>query len=272
MNCRTLFPSLLFILLASSILTAQQTPDSTDKRLVTILHLPVLTSHDWQALFSEAESGNAEAQYWLGRIYGQGTLLPKDLQKSARWYQKSAEQDYAPAEYVVCLEHANRDSAESEKCMKRAAEKGVPEAQFWLAVAHQQVVCLGIREDHEAVKWFKQAAEHDNPDAQVELGRHYEDGQGVEQNYTLAAQWYRRAAEHVPDLGGAGQARNNLGNLYKAGLGVPKDYVQAYMWFSLAGVDQNIADVQRKMTPAQILQARQLVDDWKKEHPDPAIY
>src|SRR6202035_1438987 len=89
-NQRTLFPSLPFIFLVSSILTAQQTPDSTRNRLVTILHLPVLTSHDWQALFSEAESGNAEAQYWLGRIYGQGTLLPKDLQKSARWYQKSA--------------------------------------------------------------------------------------------------------------------------------------------------------------------------------------
>jgi TPR repeat protein len=271
-NQRTLFPSLPFILLVSSILTAQQTPDSTGNRLVTILHLPVLTSHDWQALFSEAESGNAEAQYWLGRIYGQGTLLPKDLQKSARWYQKSAEQHYAPAEYAVCLEHANRDSAESEKCIQRAAEKGVPEAQFSLAVAHQQVVCSGIREDHEALKWFKQAAERGNPDAQVELGRHYEDGQGVEQNYALAARWYRRAAEHVPNLGGAGQGRNNLGNLYMAGLGVPKDYVQAYMWFALAGVDQNIADVQRKMTPAQILQAEQLADDWKKQHADPAIY
>ena len=119
---------------------------------------------------------------------------------------------------------------------------------------------------------FKQAAEHGNTDAQVELGRHYEDGQGVEQNYALAAHWYRRAAEHVPNLGGAGQGRNNLGNLYMTGLGVSKDYVQAYMWFSLAGVDENIADVQRKMTPAQILQARQFVDDWKKQHPDPAIY
>ena len=29
----------------------------------------------------------------------------------------------------------------------------------------------------------------------------YEDGEGVEQNYALAAEWYRKAAEHVPDLG-----------------------------------------------------------------------
>jgi hypothetical protein len=44
------------------------------------------------------------------------------------------------------------------------------------------------------------------------------------------------------------------------------------MWFSLAGVDQNIAYASGKMTPAQILQARQMVDEWKKQHPEPAIY
>ena len=104
------------------------------------------------------------------------------------------------------------------------------------------------------------------------MGQHYEDGRGVEQNYALAARWFRKAAEHVPNLGGAGQGRNNLGILYVARLGVPKDYVLAYLWFSLAGVDQNIADVQRKMTPAQILEAQQLTDDWKRQHPDPAIY
>ena len=83
MNRRTLFPSLLFTLLVSSILTAQQTPDSTDNRLATILHLSVLSSQDWQALFSEAESGNAEAQYWLGRIYSQGisALVSRQKQK-----------------------------------------------------------------------------------------------------------------------------------------------------------------------------------------------
>jgi TPR repeat protein len=56
------------------------------------------------------------------------------------------------------------------------------------------------------------------------------------------------------------------------GLGVPKDYVQAYMWFSLAGADQNIAFAPDKLTPAQILRAQQMTEDWKKQHPDPAIY
>jgi TPR repeat protein len=39
----------------------------------------------------------------------------------------------------------------------------------------------------------------------------YEDGEGVKQSYALAAKWYRKAAEHVPDLGGAGQGSAPIG-------------------------------------------------------------
>jgi uncharacterized protein len=272
MKQRILVPSLLFALFIASFLTAQQTPDLTNGRLATILHRPVLTPDDWQFLFSEAESGNAEAQYWLGVIYDRGRLVPKDPEKSAGWYQKSAEQGYAPAEYVVCLMHANRDPLQSERCMMRAAEDGVPDAQFWLGVAYEQHLWFGITDDQEALKWYRKAAEHRNPDAEVELGDRYENGGGVEQNYALAAEWYRRAAEHVPNLGGAGQGRNHLGLLYMAGLGVPQDYVQAYMWFSVAGVESNIAAVQEEMNPEQILKAQQLAQEWKRQHPDPAIY
>jgi hypothetical protein len=44
------------------------------------------------------------------------------------------------------------------------------------------------------------------------------------------------------------------------------------MWFSLASSEANLAAVQVEMTPAQILQAQQMADEWKKRHPDPAIY
>jgi TPR repeat protein len=32
----------------------------------------------------------------------------------------------------------------------------------------------------------------------------YQNGGSVKQDYIRAAAWYRNAAEHVPDLGGAG--------------------------------------------------------------------
>jgi TPR repeat protein len=97
----------------------------------------------------------------------------------------------------------------------------------------------------------------------------YEDGRGVEQSYAMAAKWFRKAAEHVPDLGGAGQGRNELGLLYVDGLGVPKDYVQAYMWFTLANDEENCNYVQDKMTPAQISEAQRMVEEWNRLHPAP---
>jgi TPR repeat protein len=272
MKYRAFVPSLLSVLLVASFFPAQTAPLSTNTRLAGILRLPALQPDDWRALFSLAESGDPEAQYWLGRIYEAGTVLPLDKEKSAYWYQKSAEQGYAPAEYSVCQLQANQEPIASERCMWRAAEKGVAEAQFWLGVAFDQHLWFGVTDEQEALKWFGKAAEQGNPDAEDTLGVHYQVGEGVEQDYGKAAYWFHRAAEHVPDRGGAGQGRNNLGILYADGDGVPKDYVQAYMWFSLAGIDRNIAWIQHKMTPEQISKAKQLAADWKLQHPDPAIY
>lgn len=272
MKYRALVLFLLLVLLVASFPPAQTAPPSMDIHLAEILRLPALESGDWQALFSTAESGNPEAQYWLGRIYEAGTLFPLDKQKSAYWYQKSADQGYARAEYWVCGKRANQDSLENERCMWRAAEKGVPEAQFWLGEAFEQNLWFGVTDKVEALKWYKRAAEGGQPDAENELGVHYRDGDGIEQNYVWAAHWFRKAAEHVPDLGGAGQGRNNLGNLYAEGQGVPKDYVQAYMWLSLAGSERSINYLQREMTSGQISRARQLAADWKLQHPDPEIY
>jgi uncharacterized protein len=272
MKHRALVSSLVFILFAALFLPARTAPRPTDTRLAEILQLPSLQTGDWQAFFSMAESGDREAQYWLGRIYEVGKLLPLDKERSAYWYQKSAEQGYAPAEYLVCLTHANLEPIELERCMWRAAENGVPEAQFWLGVAFEQNLWFGVTDRREALKWYRRAAQSDQPDAENELGRRYEDGDGVEQSYVQAAYWYRKAAEHVPNLGGAGQGRNNLGNLYAVGHGVPKDYVQAYMWLSLAGSDPSIDYLQREMTTSQILRAQSLANEWIKQHPDPAIY
>src|ERR1700675_661786 len=52
-------------------------------------------------------------------------------------------------------------------------------------------------------------------EAQMELARAYENGNGVSQNDELAAQWCRRAAER-----GNAAAQNHLGTMYRMGIGV----------------------------------------------------
>jgi TPR repeat protein len=149
------------------------------------------------------------------------------------------------------------------------ARNGDARAQFWFGTAYEQE-WFGRVNLQEALRWFKKAAAHGDPDAQAALGQMYQEGEGLPQNYSLAAKWYRKAAEHVPDLGAAGQGRNNLGLLYLDGLGVPKDYVRAYMWFSLVEDNTNLSDVKDEMTPAQVQKAERLVAEWKRHHPEPS--
>ena len=62
-------------------------------------------------------------------------------------------------------------------------------------------------------KWFLRAAKQGDVDSQVGVAQMYEDGDSVPQDYVQAVNWYKKAAEHVPDRGGAGAARSSLGFL-----------------------------------------------------------
>ncbi len=82
-------------------------------------------------------------------------------------------------------------------------------------------------------------------------------------DYATALQEWRPLAE----AGHAG-AQYNLGFNYVQGKGVAKDLVQAYFWFELAARQgKNIATqlrdgIAKKMSPVQIRQAQDKVQDW----------
>src|SRR6266404_3145909 len=264
MKPRILLPFLPLLLVPLSRSSAQQIADPKQVQLAAYAHFKALTPAELNQLLWKAQSGDAEAQFWVGNIFGEGRA-PRNLEEGARWLLKSAEQGYAPAQRVYGLMLKVTNPSAGERWMLRAAEQGDTEAQFWLGVAYEQN-WFGSIDRQEALKWYKRAAEGGDPDAQVEFGQKYGDGDGVEQNYKLAAEWFRRAAEHVPDLGGAGQGRNRLGLLYMKGLGVPLDYVQAYFWFSLSGTEGNATEAKTHLSPAQIREADRLVKEWKEQH------
>jgi TPR repeat protein len=124
---------------------------------------------------------------------------------------------------------------------------------------------LGVgRDDIEAVKWWRAAAEQGDAFAQYNLGLAYANAQGVAKNVADAAKWYRLAADQ-----GHGPAQVNLGLLYQNGYGLPQDHVRAYMWFNLAaskgyklGV-KNRDEIAKRMTAAQIAEAQKLTRNWK---------
>ena len=104
-----------------------------------------------------------------------------------------------------------------------------------------------------ALNEFRPLADSGNATAQLFLGLMYHNGEGVPQDYPLAAAWYRKASEQ-----GNADAQFNLGMMYRNGLGLPQDWDQAHRWFSLSALSGNVNAMNAKqeaeahMTPEQI--------------------
>jgi TPR repeat protein len=77
-------------------------------------------------------------------------------------------------------------------------------------------------------------AEKGNANAEFILGRHYEQGDGVPQDYAQAAKWYRKAADQ-----GNADAAVFLGLMYYSGKGVPQDHAEALKLFRKAADRSN---------------------------------
>jgi hypothetical protein len=109
-------------------------------------------------------------------------------------------------------------------------------------------------------------AQQGDAKAQVFVAYLYETGQGVTQNFTKAAEWYRRAAEQ-----GNATAQAQLGNMYYLGKGVPQNYVLSYMWLDLSarqGYKQALKlreIVAGKMSREQIGEAKRMAGMWKSK-------
>jgi len=112
--------------------------------------------------------------------------------------------------------------------LKTKAEAGDAQAQVDLGRAYDDG--NGVKQSDElAAKWYQKAAEQGNPEAQNILGNMYRAGRGVDQNKEEAVRWYRKAARQK-----YGNAMFNIGTAYYNGDGVSVDDSEAYAWFVLA--------------------------------------
>lgn len=232
------------------------------------------------ALATQASSGDALTQFVLSSLYLDRKPNDNDGFVGVSWLRESALNGFSRAQLILGQLYETgkllqRDPDEALNLYTTAAEQGDCEAEFFLGLHylgnHFDVQTnswnyKGQKDTSAAIFWLRHAGEHGDPDAQAELGRLYESGEGVDQDYVAAVFWYQKAAEHSVDLGGAGQGRNNLGLLYLDGRGLPKDYIEAYKWFVLAGNDGEADEVAARMRRSEVQEAKRRVEDWKHRH------
>ncbi|HTK83709.1 MAG TPA: tetratricopeptide repeat protein [Patescibacteria group bacterium] len=119
------------------------------------------------------------------------------------------------------------------------------------------------------IKDLRHRAPRGDADAQVLLGEHYEDGDGVKQNYGKAAGWYERAADQ-----GNARAQNRLGYLYLRGLGVPQDYSEAYFWITISAspLDKKTVaireEIKMALPPEKLSALQKRIVEWAPEVED----
>ena len=121
------------------------------------------------------------------------------------------------------------DRALARRLLTRAAEGGFVTAQFMLGQALENGE-FGARDLALAHRWYEVAATGGSVDAQVAMGTGHYLGRGLKKDAAQAAHWFREAAK-----GGDVGAQYLLASMYEQGDGVERDLRLARYWYDDRG-------------------------------------
>ncbi|MEO1038824.1 MAG: peptidoglycan-binding protein [Pseudomonadota bacterium] len=175
--------------------------------------------------------------------------------------EQAAQSGDPVARYQLAIRRENAGDREGAAAlMRRAAEQGVPDAQYRFAKMLERGE--GVPENlPAALQWTLTAARGGHARAMHNAGVMYATGLGTTENYEQGARWFEQAALH-----GVRDSQFNLGLFYEQGLGVPQSLADAYAWFLIAGGagDSAAAEradlVRRNVEPSARAQADRVAD------------
>jgi hypothetical protein len=123
---------------------------------------------------------------------------------------------------------SGKDDAEAVRLYRKAADAGDASAMRNLGWMYENG--QGVAKDYgEAMRWYRKAADAGDALGMSVLGSAYADGLGVAKDVAEAVRWYRKAAD-----AGDARAQYTLGFMYEYGRGVARDYRQAREWYEKA--------------------------------------
>jgi TPR repeat protein len=199
------------------------------------------TTTDVDAARSWAEKAMSEEDPYalesLATIYLEGRGVPPDARKAIEFYKTMAKNGNSDAyaeigrifEYGSAGVEQNFETA-AEYYLK-AAKAGVVEAEMAIGIFYFQGIGVG-KDEAEAYRWLKKAADRDEPSANMYLGRLYLHGVpslNIEPNNNKAWYYIKKAA----DLGES-EAKSDVGWMYYRGLGVAKSKRSAFVYANAA--------------------------------------
>ena len=126
-------------------------------------------------------------------MYANGRGVLKDDAEAVKWYRLAAEQGHADAQFYLGVMYANGPGRPQGRCRSRAlvpagrrTGRGHSAVQPRGHVRHGRGV---LKDDAEAVRWYRLAAEQGEATAQFNLGIMCANGEGVLKDSVLAHMW-----------------------------------------------------------------------------------
>lgn len=153
---------------------------------------------EYKLMLSDAEEGDADAQYDLGMMYIDGRGVAQDSAEAVKLYRMSAEQGYVVAQNMLGALYQDgirvaQDYAEAAKWYRRAAEQGHGPSQYSLGEMYKNE--LGVTQDFVTVHmWFNIAAasgELDAARARDSLAKEMTSAD-VSRAHSLARRWIKK--------------------------------------------------------------------------------
>ena len=183
-------------------------------------------------LLDRVDLGDPVVQEILGTMQFLGLGVERDVQKSAEWVRKAAEQGHATAQGELGRIYwagrgVPRDEAEAGRWFLKAAMNGDASVCSFLGILYGEGRGGFPKDKALAAKWkVKAAHETDSMDALYELGKIYENGEGIGKDIHEAVKCYEMAFER-----GKLTVGEELERMYKEGReGLPKDPEKAASW------------------------------------------
>lgn len=184
-----------------------------------------------EALRKRAAAGDVDAQIRMGNRYLCGVTVEVDLDEASKWFLlagKSGSADGFMSLGLYYSDSANpRDVAKAMHFYELAAKLGHLEAQ--LNLGRFYYVGDGVEQDYvKARKWIQKAAAQGSAQGLFLMGTLYFDGLGVKQNFKKAANYYELSI-----AGGYACVMHNLGCMHYFGQGIEVDLGKASELFRL---------------------------------------
>lgn len=183
-----------------------------------------------------AREGNANAAFGIGYCYQTGKGVQASLGEAEKWYRIAAEAEHLGGRLALGMLTLSRSAGDTDKAdegiawIKKAADGGQVDAQLQLGRFYANGI--GVEKDAQMGRaWLTMASGAGSAEAAFELGQIAEKGDGSsEPDVKQAMRHYLKAAE-----GGSVRAMMYLGQGYSFGGGViEQDLNEALKWYQKA--------------------------------------